>query len=699
MKWKVAAVVLLLAVGLGTVGFVLFAPGSSSQAQNQFLTAAVSRGNVTQQVVATGSVRSAATYNLAFGSDPVLSTSTNSATTSSASTASSGGSSSGTWLVKDVAVAVGDRVAKGDVLATADTANARATLDLAKANLAVAKARLAVDTAGLTGAQRAAAFDSIRQAQQQLQVARQSRAQTGDQNDLKLSQAKAALAKAQHQLLSDQTAGPASTTVSTDQSAINQAQQQLDTLNLQMTGASTEAGAASQQDALKLSQAQAALASAQQKLADDQTANLANPPPVPLSAISADQAAVNQAQQQLDTLSLQIQAASTQTTVTDQQNQLKLSQARAALATTQQKLVDDQAAGPLDSTIKADQSAIDQAQQQLDTLQLSISASVSSAANQLASAQLSLSSSQHNYSTKVAAADPSTIATDKASVATAQGSVTDAQDTLKRSTLASPVDGVVTAVNIVNGATAPASADLAVASLQMEVSATITESDYPSLKLAQGVSVAITALNKTATGTVKEIDPIGTSSGTGGVVSYPIVVTIDPVPDGTASGMSADIDVTTAEAANVLSVPAAALSGSDGNYSVRVLGSDGVASGPARPGRPGHELACRDHRRPDRGPDGRHRCQHSPDRHDDHDDRGWVRWRSGHPGRWRRGRQLPTARQRKLTCSTRSSPWTTSAGSTRWAGWRSRRSSTSASRCIRANSWPSSGRPARARPR
>ena len=65
MKVKVAAVTLLLAVGLGTVGYALFGSGGNSAAQNQFLTAAVSRGNVTQQVVATGSVRSAATYNLA----------------------------------------------------------------------------------------------------------------------------------------------------------------------------------------------------------------------------------------------------------------------------------------------------------------------------------------------------------------------------------------------------------------------------------------------------------------------------------------------------------------------------------------------------------------------------------------------------------------------------------------------------------
>jgi multidrug efflux pump subunit AcrA (membrane-fusion protein) len=573
MKWKVAAVVMLLAVGVGTVGFVLFAPGGNGQARSQFLTAAVSRGNVTQQVVATGSVRSAATYSLAFGSDPVLSTSTTSTSSSSASTAGASGSSAGSWLVTGVTVAVGDRVMKDDVLATADTANAKAGLDLAKANLAVAKARLAVDKAGLTGAERTAAYDSIRQAQQQLKVARQSRAQTADQNDLKLSQAKTALASAQQQLADDQAAGPATATIKADQAAIDQAQQQLDTLNLQISGAAAQASVTNQQNQLKLSQAQTTLNAAQ--------AQLQATDPSDTNAWNAASAAVNQAQEQLDTLNLQIQATATQSSGTDQQNQLKLAQAQAALAKAQQELADDQAAGPSTTTIKADQSAIDQAQQQLDTLGLSITSSGTSAANQLASAQLSLSSSQHNYSTKVAPADASTIATDKASVASATTSVNDAKDTLDRSTLVSPVDGVVTAVGIVTGATAPGSADLTVASLQMEVSATVTETDYPSLKVGQAVTVSITALNKTATGTVKEIDPTGTSSGTGGVVSYPVIVSIDPVPDGTASGMSADIEVVTAEASDVLSVPATALTGSDGNYAVRVLGADGVPTATA----------------------------------------------------------------------------------------------------------------------
>jgi multidrug efflux pump subunit AcrA (membrane-fusion protein) len=205
MKLKVAAVIVLLAVGVGTAGWVILAPGGNTGATSQYLTAEVTRSTVAQEVVATGSARSALTYDLAFGSDPVV----------------SGGSTTagqaGTWLVDSVAVGVGDRVAKGDVLATADTAGAAASLEVAKANLAVAKARLAVDKGGLTAAERAAAYDSIRQAQQQLAVAKQSRTQTVAQDDLKLTQAKAALAKAERQLADDLAAGPVSATISADQ--------------------------------------------------------------------------------------------------------------------------------------------------------------------------------------------------------------------------------------------------------------------------------------------------------------------------------------------------------------------------------------------------------------------------------------------------------------------------------------------------
>lgn len=570
MKLKLAAVIVLLAIGTGTVGWVLLAPGSNSGATSDYLTAAATRTTVADQVVATGGVRAAVTYDLAFGSSPAL----------------SGGAAAGagdSWLVESVAVSVGDKVAAGDVLATADTSNAEANVQVARASLAVSEARLAVDKGGLTEAERASAYDSIRQAEQQLSVAKQSRTQTTAQNELQLAQAKNALEKAQQQLADDQTAGPNSELIDADEAAVKQAQQALDTLSLQISGAKTEASLTDQQNQLKLSQAQATLASAQQSEADCQTSGGTSTPdpsaeptpaPTPRDCTSATQA-VTQAQQALDTLNLQVQTATTQASLTDQQNQLKLSQAQAAFTEAQEKLAEDQAAGPTDAVIEADQAAIDQAQQQLDTLELSIESSKTSAANQLTSAQLSLTSTQHNYANQTAPADDSTIATDEASVTTAQINLEDAEQTLAAASLTSPLDGVVVAVNVVAGTLAPGAADVTVASLDMEVTATVTETDLPSLAVGQSVDVEITATGEITTGTVVEISPVAESADAGGVVNYPIVVALDAAPEGTASGMTAEVQVTTAQAADVLAVPATAVNGSDGNYSVMVLGTDG----------------------------------------------------------------------------------------------------------------------------
>lgn len=432
MKWKMLAVILLLAIGLGTAAYVVLAPGGGSQGGTSYLSAAVTRTTVERQVVATGNVVSAATYNLVFGSEPVLSTGT-----TTASTASGSGGTSVTWAVKTVVVAPGDHVSAGAELATADSSSAEAALLQAQANLAAAQSRLTLDTAGSTAADKASARDSVRQAQQQLTVAKQTRTLTAQQN------------------------------------------------------------------ALKLSQAKAALKAAKAKLAADIAAS------APAEAIDADQSAVTQSQQQLDTLTLTIRASNAQ------------------------------------------------------------------AANQVTSAQLGLTSAQHGYTSKTAPATAATIASDRAAVTSAENAVTAAQNTLDNATLVSPVDGFVTAVNVVAGSDAPSGAAITVADGRMKVSASVTETDRPSLKVGQTVSVTITAVGATATGKLTEISPVGSSSGTGGVVSYPIAVSLDSAPDGTAAGMSAQIAVTIAQAADVLAVPVAAISGTDGQYSVRVLDASG----------------------------------------------------------------------------------------------------------------------------
>ncbi len=560
MKLKAAAAIILLAIAIVAVGSVIVSPFGTSP--TQYLTSAVVRTTVAQQAVASGSIRSAATYDLAFGASPVL----------ELVTPASGGSGGLVWLVRTVKVKTGDHVTRGAVLATADTTAATASLQLAKAGLAAAKARLAVDGAGTSGADRAAAYGAILQAQQQLGLARQTGSVTSQQDTLQVRQAEAAVQAARARLTADQTAPPSTVTIQADQAAIVAAQQQVDTLTLESRAADSQAAAVAQANTLKVNQAQATLQAAQAKLGLDLVA--VSPPDA--ATIVADRAAVTQAQQQLDTANLELASASTQASQSAGLNALKVSQAQAALQAAQARLAADQTAGPSVATVQSDQAAIVTAKQQLDSVKLSIKASATQAAGQVSSAALSLSIAQNGYASKVVSPSAATIASDKSAVVGAQETLRLAQVTLDGATLRSPVDGIVVAVNVVAGAAAPPGVDVAVADASLQVTATVTETDLPSLKLGQGADVSLTALGVTATGTVVSISPTGSIPGSGGVVTYPIVLALVAPPAGTSSGMSAQVSITTAHAQNVLAVPTIALNGGAGQYTVRVLDRSGT---------------------------------------------------------------------------------------------------------------------------
>lgn len=285
MKLRFLAVIGLIIIGVGAIGFAVIGPGLGSSATTQYLTATATRGNVVAQSVATGSVVASATYGLAFGSQPQL--------VASSTTSSAGGT--GSWLVKSVAVAVGDRVTNGQVLAVADSTSVDSTLAVANAGLASAKARLATDKAGLSTTDKSAAAISITQAQNQVAQAQRNVSITAQQNALKLSQATAALTRAQAAYATDMAANAPSDKITGDLSAITSAQDQLASLKLQLT---SSANSASDQ----LASARLSLKSAQLSYAS-RTASTA------ASTIASDQASIANAQESVRVAALQVDAA------------------------------------------------------------------------------------------------------------------------------------------------------------------------------------------------------------------------------------------------------------------------------------------------------------------------------------------------------------------------------------------------------
>jgi membrane fusion protein, macrolide-specific efflux system len=167
----------------------------------------------------------------------------------------------------------------------------------------------------------------------------------------------------------------------------------------------------------------------------------------------------------------------------------------------------------------------------------------------------------------------------KNAVASAHAHYVDLRRAAVLDKLTAPVAGVVTAVNIAAGADVPSGAAITVASSEYEVTAEVVETDIASMKLQQAATVTVSAIGADLDGTVTAIAPTastGSSGSSSSVVSYAVTVALTNPPATLRPGMTADVTITTASASGVLAVPAAALRGSNGNYTVLVLTSAGT---------------------------------------------------------------------------------------------------------------------------
>ena len=206
--------------------------------------------------------------------------------------------------------------------------------------------------------------------------------------------------------------------------------------------------------------AEANLASAKARLASDQAGLTA-------SEKASAKLQVTQAQQQLAN-------ARTSASQTAAQNNLKLSQARTAVTRATSQLAADRAAGEPAQVIEADRAALRQANDSLASLKLQVSQSNTQASNQVSQANLSVKSAQYTYQQKTARADAATIAGDKAAVAQAEQAVATAKGALAYTTLVSPVEGIVVAVNISPGLAAPSGTAVSNRTSALQVTASVT---------------------------------------------------------------------------------------------------------------------------------------------------------------------------------------------------------------------------------
>jgi len=151
MKLKLVAVIVLGAVGAGAVLYAVGAIGTTTASATQYLTSPATVGDISQDIAATGTLAAATQTGATFGVEPWTIT----------SDSASGPTPPATYPVSEVKVAVGDTVAAGDVIATADTADlkdalARAKNDLKSAQVSMRAANDGLDSASTTAAKRQA---------------------------------------------------------------------------------------------------------------------------------------------------------------------------------------------------------------------------------------------------------------------------------------------------------------------------------------------------------------------------------------------------------------------------------------------------------------------------------------------------------------------------------------------------------------
>ncbi len=163
------------------------------------------------------------------------------------------------------------------------------------------------------------------------------------------------------------------------------------------------------------------------------------------------------------------------------------------------------------------------------------------------------------------------------SVAQARAALKEAEDQLAKTTISSPIDGVVTRLNVEEGETAivgtmnnPGSLLLTVSDLSvMEAVVRVDETDVPHIELGDSASIQIDAFpRRTFTGRVVEIahssvrppeSMTGAPSSQSQAVDFEVVIRLDDPPPVLRPDLSATSEIVTDQRAGVLSIPIIAL--------------------------------------------------------------------------------------------------------------------------------------------
>lgn len=214
-----------------------------------------------------------------------------------------------------------------------------------------------------------------------------------------------------------------------------------------------------------------------------------------------------------------------------------------------------------ETTWEGKQSALNSAENSLNTLLANKDSQINTSQGAVDNAQVALALAQAEYDLKSAPARIEDLNQQKAMVAKAYAALNRAQADLAEITLTAPLSGVITVVNYDIGEktelSRPVMAILGESGLEIEVD--IPESDIAKIQLNQKASITLDAFGEEIIfpGQVTFIDPAETIIQD--VVYYKVKVMFVSHSEEVKPGMTANIDIVTAEKNDVLVVPARAV--------------------------------------------------------------------------------------------------------------------------------------------
>ena len=328
-----------------------------------------------------------------------------------------------------------------------------------------------------------------------------------------------------------------------------------------------------------------------------------------------------------------VQAATVSLSDTRAQNAQSLSQAQTAVTRAKQQLASDQAQLATDkkSTAATAQSAISQDEDKISSDETAVQTAVAnvaatklkntqslhSAESQVAQAETQQQTNAAGNAVKTAPPKPGDLASAKAAVVQAQIALAQARKALRETTLRAPISGVVATVNgsvgdsvsggssnassassssssssasSATGSTSSSSSSLVTITGQnkLQVVAGFSEGDAASIKVGEPATATISALPGVALG-AKVIAIDSTATTVSNVVTYNVTFALTGSNAKLKPGMTADVEVITAERDNALHVPTTAVTGSGANARVTVLRNGRQVSAPVVAGLKGDD--------------------------------------------------------------------------------------------------------------